>query len=613
MRRSSPATPADVLAELRRVRREVDVTARDQLDRWGGDVPESHAPSVDNLAAYLALRQHDLRPLQRRLSYLGLSSLGRCEAHVRASLATVEDALGRLVGERHAAPDPDPLWGANVDAELRLGEATAALFGPAEEPRSRILVTLPSEAAADPTLVTRMVEAGVDSVRINCAHDTPGAWARMAEAARAAGERRGRACRVFMDLGGPKLRVGRFARAEPAMKVRGQRLGDGWGRSPALLVLDASGAPGAPAGRGADGAVAPARVAVDAGWVAGLEPGDRVGVDDARGRRRWLTVLGEERPGAVLASCDRSVVVATGARLVHRPAGGGARRAEVGPIEAGPVTIRLAVGDRFALTGPELPGRPARGDEPATVPCAQGDVLADLRVGERVFVDDGKLGAEIVATADDRAELVVRTAGPRGTVVREEKGINFPDSTLRLSSLTDKDRADLDHVVRLADVVGHSFVRGPGDVEELRAELAARGRSDLGVVAKIETQEAVERLPDILAAGSRQPAFGVMIARGDLAVEVGWEHLAEVQERILWVCEAAHVPVVWATQVLESLMKEGRPSRAELTDAAMADRAECVMLNKGPYSVETVAVLRRVLGRMQRYAEKKSDLLPPLE
>jgi pyruvate kinase len=71
--------------------------------------------------------------------------------------------------------------------------------------------------------------------------------------------------------------------------------------------------------------------------------------------------------------------------------------------------------------------------------------------------------------------------------------------------------------------------------------------------------------------------------------------------------------VVWATQVLESLMKEGRPSRAELTDAAMADRAECVMLNKGPYSVETVAVLRRVLGRMQRYAEKKSDLLPPLE
>lgn len=613
MRRSSPVPPADALAELRRLRREVAAGAADQLRRWGGHHPEAHAPSVANLAAYLALRDHDLRPLQRQLSYLGLSSLGRCEAHVEASLATVEAALARLVGERDEAPDPDPLWAANVDAELRLGEATAALFGPAEEPRSRILVTLPSEAAADPALVVRMVEAGVDAVRINCAHDGPDAWARMAEAARAAGERRGRSCRVFMDLGGPKLRVGSLDRADPVVRARGLRRPDGLTRGPAALRFDGTGAPGGPARRTADGGTEPARVAVDPEWVARLRPGDRVRADDARGRRRWLTVVAADGPAGALASSERSVVLAPGAALVHRPAGGGSHRTRVGPVAPVPVTIRLAVGDRFWLTGPDLPGRPADGERPATIPCAQGDVLADLRVGERVFVDDGKLGAEVVAVADGRVELEVRSAGPRGVVVREEKGINFPDSTLRLSSLTDKDRADLDHVVRLADVVGHSFVRGPDDVDELRAELAARGRPELGVVAKIETAEAVQRLPDILAAGSRQPAFGVMIARGDLAVEVGWEHLAEVQERILWICEAAHVPVVWATQVLESLMKEGRPSRAELTDAAMADRAECVMLNKGPFSVETVAVLRRVLGRMQRYTEKKSDLLPPLE
>ena len=86
----------------------------------------------------------------------------------------------------------------------------------------------------------------------------------------------------------------------------------------------------------------------------------------------------------------------------------------------------------------------------------------------------------------------------------------------------------------------------------------------------------------------RRPTVGVMIARGDLAVEVGFERMAEVQEEIMWICEAAHVPVIWATQVLETLAHTGRPSRAEVTDAAMSGRAECVMLNKGPYIAEAI-------------------------
>jgi pyruvate kinase len=103
-----------------------------------------------------------------------------------------------------------------------------------------------------------------------------------------------------------------------------------------------------------------------------------------------------------------------------------------------------------------------------------------------------------------------------------------------------------------------------------------------------------------------------MIARGDLAVELGWERLAEYQQRILWFCEAAHVPVVWATQVLESMMRSGVPSRAELTDAAESERAECVMLNKGPYAVEAVELLDAILTRMQPHVDKKRDLLPLL-
>jgi len=110
----------------------------------------------------------------------------------------------------------------------------------------------------------------------------------------------------------------------------------------------------------------------------------------------------------------------------------------------------------------------------------------------------------------------------------------------------------------------------------------------------------------------RSRAVGVMIARGDLAIECGYQRLAEVQEEILWICEAAHMPVIWATQVLESLAKTGVPSRAEVTDAAMGERAECVMLNKGPYIVTAVRILDDILRRMQSHQEKKRSMLRKL-
>ena len=104
-----------------------------------------------------------------------------------------------------------------------------------------------------------------------------------------------------------------------------------------------------------------------------------------------------------------------------------------------------------------------------------------------------------------------------------------------------------------------------------------------------------------------------MIARGDLALEVGYERLAELQEEVLWISEAAHVPVIWATQVLENLVKYGAPSRAEITDAAMSERAECVMLNKGPYIVEGVSLLDKVLARMDEHQRKKTSRLGVLD
>ena len=226
-----------------------------------------------------------------------------------------------------------------------------------------------------------------------------------------------------------------------------------------------------------------------------------------------------------------------------------------------------------------------------------------------MWFDDGKIGGVIKNVADSEATIEITHAGTAGSKLRSNKGINLPDSDLGIASLTPKDLEDLKVVAEQADIVGMSFVRSPGDVEALEAQLAQLGRPDIGIMLKIETRKAFDNLPFLVLAAMRRPAAGVMIARGDLAVECGYERMAEIQEEILWVCEAAHMPVVWATQVLESLAKKGLPSRAEITDAAMGERAECVMLNKGPHLCEAVEALDDILRRMQDHQVKKSAML----
>ena len=271
---------------------------------------------------------------------------------------------------------------------------------------------------------------------------------------------------------------------------------------------------------------------------------------------------------------------------------------------------RIVVGDRLRLVAP---GAFAVEADPAfQAECAIPEALGRVRPGDRVLIDDGKLGGTIETVSEAGVVLTLHHAPSGGARLKPEKGLNFPDTDLGLSPLTAKDLRDLDTVVRLADLVGFSFVQGAGDIQRLQEELARRRPGDwqqLGLVAKIETPRAVLGLPGIVVeAASRQP-FAVMIARGDLAVELGFERLAEMQEEIMWLAEAAHVPVIWATQVLESLVKKGLPSRGDMTDAAMSARAECVMLNKGPHVVEAVRTLDRLLGRMAEHQSKKTPKL----
>jgi pyruvate kinase len=262
---------------------------------------------------------------------------------------------------------------------------------------------------------------------------------------------------------------------------------------------------------------------------------------------------------------------------------------------------------------------PARSDsegrilQPASIPCTLPGVFADVARGAAIYFDDGKIGGIVEEISPDALLVRITSAREGGSKLRSDKGINLPDSSLSVPALTEQDLENLDFVAANSDLVGLSFVRSPEDVFLLHRELEKRTDRPLGIILKIETRRGFEQLPGLLLAGLLRPSLGVMVARGDLGVEVGFERMAEVQEEILWLCEAAHVPVVWATQVLEQLNTRGMASRGEITDAAMSTRAECVMLNKGPHVVESVQFLENVIQRMQDHYSKKTPMLRKLK
>lgn len=572
----------------------------------------SYQEDAANLAAYIAFRREDLRGLQERLSQLGLSSLGRCEGHVLATLDAVGLALGALSGSCGNPALHDKAARANSQGDKRLKKNTQILLG--HEPkrrRSRIMVTLPTTAASDSHYVRALVERGMDIARINCAHDDAATWKAMCDNVRHAAQALGRTCLIHMDLAGPKLRTGDMATTPGRIRLKPKRDDNGDTRAPAYFLFDASGEPGGPGLRGASGLAGYPRVSVTREWLAHLHPGDLVEAVDSRGKKRIFNVLERSGEAHVLACTADSAWLETGCALKHLSGKG--KSCKVGALEASQDALLVHTGELILLSRDPAPGE-ASGEEGVAgrIPCAQPEVLDNLKVGERVFIDDGQIGGEIERLDPAGAWLRITRARPEGDKVRPAKGLNFPDSDIRLPALGDKDLEDLDFVARHADLVGYSFVQSAEDMDRLAQELEARGAAHLGRIAKIETRRAVANLPEIVVHGASRGPFGLMIARGDLAVEIGWSRLAEIQEEILWLAEAARVPVVWATQVFEQLIKVNLPSRAEMTDAAMSERAECVMLNKGPFVLDAIAMLDDIARRMAAHQHKKSARLRAL-
>lgn len=569
-----------------------------------------HRESALNLLHYLALRRHDLRPLQVRLAGLGLSSLGRAESHVLATVDAVLAALHRLAGRTWSGPDDVVAIGAG---DRILAEHANRLLGPASHGRdTRIMVTMPSEAADDYTLVHDLLKQGMNCMRVNCAHDDRSQWLRMIEHLRRAERALGLKCRVLMDLGGPKLRTGPLEPGPAVIKIKPTRDRCGHVVAAARVWLTGTDAP-VPPPTDAD-----ASLPVTPEWLGTLHIGDRVTFKDARDFRRSMRIVDTTEAGC-WAELTKTAYVLSGlalrraSRLSDEP-----EDATVGEIPRVENALDVHEGDAVTVTRGTAPGRAATFDgkgrvlTPASIGCTIDRVFDDVRTGESIWFDDGKIGGVIDSVTSQRIDVRVTHAPVQGAALRGNKGINLPETHLHVAALTEKDVLDMAFVAEHADIVGLSFASSAEDVELLQEQLARQGPRQPAIVLKIETRRGFEHLPDMLLTAMKMPSCGVMIARGDLAVECGFERLAEVQEEMLWVCEAAHVPVIWATQVLESLAKQGLPSRAEITDAAMGHRAECVMLNKGPHVRSAVRVLDDILRRMEAHQTKKRSMLREL-
>jgi pyruvate kinase len=566
-------------------------------------VAGEHRRGAGNLVRYTRLRQHDLRELQNDLMDIGATSLASTEAHVRAKVFAARNVLAALRGD--VGPwDLEAIDDALDEGDEILGANSHAIFGPMRPGRpTRIMVTLPSEAADDLELVAAFVDAGMDVARINCAHDEPAAWARMAGSVRAAAADAGRQVLVSMDLPGPKLRTGPIVDGPSVGRARVTRVESGQVLAPAriwLTCVDAPAAPPAP--------IPPARrptlaLWVDREWLAARRPGQVVTMNDARGPRRTFTVTEVGQDGA-LAEGPQNAYVTGGSKLSCE----GAATTAVG-IPPVPRRLSLAAGDRLVLTGDLTPVEPPVAGQVARIGCTLPEAITAMSAGDPVLIDDGAIEAVVESVVAGEATLRVTRTKPGGQRLGAEKGINLPDTVLPLNALTAEDDAHLPFIAAHADMVAVSFVRTADDILHVLERLHVAGADHLGLLVKIETRQGFENLPSILLTAMRHPRLGVMIARGDLAVEVGFERLSEVPRQILALCEAAHVPTIWATQVLETLAKTGQPSRAEVTDAAAAQRAECVMLNKGPYILDAIRALDDILARMGEVQRKSRTLM----
>ena len=485
MKKNRPHTVAkiesDFLAEL--FERLNDLKEKMTLDID----PSEENLSLLNLYHYLNVRKYDFSQLQDDLTKVGLSSFGRSQAHMEASVNVALEMLSLALG-KELPPQKAHL---SYEASHTLMDKNSEIFSTSSD-KTKIMITVPSDY--EDNWFESLSHEGVHLFRINTAHDNPARWSEMAEGIKSA-SCEDKNLKIYVDLAGPKIR----------------------------------------------------------------------------------TILKKTKKSGK------------------------------------PEKIKVFYGDKVLIhSSVSSPSDKERKHYDAVVGCTLEKIGSLVAIGDHLFLDDGKIELFIDEILGEDLGCTVLTRNDEGSKIKDEKGINFPNSDIAIHAICDHDKEVLPHICEYADIIGISFAQTPEDITDLIDELEKLGKKgEISIVAKIETKKGVQNLPAILETLIEYGNSGIMIARGDLAIEIGFENLAYMQEEILDLCTAAHIPVILATQVLESKMKTNIPSRAEISDVAFAHKAECVMLNKGDYALETIKILTTIFAQMDLIFRKNKLLYNP--
>jgi len=557
--------------------------------------------SLINMHHYLKLRQKDNVELQDELTKMGLSSLGRSQAHILRSL----DLIVELLSKCHDKEYDKSQQILTIDEAEELMAKRAAMFGGEPKPKKRaetkIMLTLPSDAAKNPLMIEEFANAGVGIFRINTAHDGSLEWGIMAAKIAELNQNLHpqNKLKVYVDLAGPKIRTGKIRKVKAELKLEPQKK---------IYITHKNN---------------------ENEFV--KVPSDAYNIEvesdfykKAKKEKELIIYTWNEKPKTIkVLFCEKGFIVCELAKktkineqstiCVQKKR----KSIESKVLNLPEITeeIRLLEDDLLFLSLEEIEGHSKIINEavqilePAAIFCTQKEFVKDAKIGNKVFIDDGKIGLQVIDKKPNGLLCRVVQVKLKGETLKEEKGINFPDSTTLVDAITKEDEKNLDSVIEFADILGISFAQSERDIIALKDLLKAKNKEHIAIVAKIETKLAVKNLPSILEALMYHENSAIMIARGDLAIEVEFENMSYLQEEILDLCEAAHTPVIFATQVLENQMKNNLPSRAEITDAAFAQRADCVMLNKGQFALNTIKKLEFILARMHTIFKKNRLLL----
>ncbi len=543
--------------------------------------------SARNLLAYLAYKQHVTTEFLTVIKERGLT-ISTWE-HMVHSLALCCVNAGLM-----KPPDRYPSLSSPLEAR------SAALFGVRRDSRSpHIMLTLDT-GIANPQTLERLLMNGMSIARINCAHDDAASWLQMIanirqaeKQLRAQGLYEHRACKVMMDLAGPKIRIQTVVKETSVIKIGNTAIG----LITSVDTMDAT------SDRNIDFYISVSRLHEPMKLLAG----DQLTFRDRRNKKRSMTVT-RVTPQHVYVQANQPAYIGEGTRLTNNEK---QLFMDIVRVRLNGSQVRVSENDRIRVLRKPMQETSMTPDEIVCLTVNLPHSLSPVMAGHSVYFDDGKAQGKVIASTD--AYFDVEIVSPRSPVaISSGNGINFPDTDLSGSSgtLTDKDIRDLSFISRHADIVGLSFLHHPDDLRAIGRTIQ-HANPELAIVAKIETKHAVQNFSNLLFEGLAFKRFGVMIARGDLAIEAGFRHLSVIQEEILPMCRAAHLPVILATQILDTFAKKGMPTRPELSDLSFGSEFDCIMLNKGPYMVNVVNFIAETFVMLAQMKSNEQSITRP--